>query len=177
MCYINLHLAQAFGPTRRHIYIYIYQSYHDHPTHPHVLEVWAPTYRATHVSFNPNPNATLNPHATFKHKCNPNVALYGSGALSQWAMALAHSQVHRGDLTSLIHGCCPSALRRPWLKGKTRWGKREKGRGRTRIWARIPLYNQTTRTHARTETEIDFPVGPLRSSPQPPIYIYIYIHR
>ena len=44
-------------------------------------------------------------------------------------------------------------------KGKGRWGKREKGEGKDQDLSEFPLYNQSARTHARTETEIDFPVG------------------
>ena len=39
------------------------------------------------------------------------------------------------------------------------WEKREKGKGRDHDLSEFPPYNQSARTHARTETEIDFPVG------------------
>ena len=50
-------------------------------------------------------------------------------------------------------------------KGKSPWGKREKGSGATTIWAPFSLGIQTARTHARTKRN-DFPVDSL---PQPPI--------
>ena len=40
-----------------------------------------------------------------------------------------------------------------------KWGKREKGKGTRHDLSEFPPYNQSARTHARTETEIDFPVG------------------
>ena len=47
-------------------------------------------------------------------------------------------------------------------KGKGRWGKmgpKGKGKGDRSRNAEFPPYIQSARTHARTETEIDFPVG------------------
>jgi len=44
-------------------------------------------------------------------------------------------------------------------KGKGRWEKREKGKGSDQDLSEFPPYKQSARTHARTETEIDFPVG------------------
>ena len=44
-------------------------------------------------------------------------------------------------------------------KGKGRWEKRGKGKGSDHDLSEFPPYNQSARTHARTETEIDFPVG------------------
>jgi len=60
-------------------------------------------------------------------------------------------------------------------KGKPPALKREKGRVHHHNFIRFPPYNQTARTHTRTnETKRnDFPVG---LTPQPPIYIYIYIY-
>ena len=52
-------------------------------------------------------------------------------------------------------------------KGKGRWGKREKGKGSDQDLSEFPPDNQSACTHARTETEIELPVG--LTSPQPPI--------
>ena len=54
-------------------------------------------------------------------------------------------------------------------KGKPGVRKREKGKAHRDKNIAFPPYLQTARTYARTETKIDFPVGPLRSSTQPPI--------
>ena len=40
-----------------------------------------------------------------------------------------------------------------------KWEKRENGKGTRHDLSEFPPYNQSARTHARTETEIDFPVG------------------
>ncbi len=43
--------------------------------------------------------------------------------------------------------------------GGRKRGKSEKGKGTHHDLSEFPPYNQSARTHARTETEIDFPVG------------------
>ncbi len=53
---------------------------------------------------------------------------------------------------------------------RDRWGKREKGKGTRQDLSEFPPYNQSARTHARTETEIDFPVGLT-----PPNLRYIFV--
>ena len=65
--------------------------------------------------------------------------------------------------------CTPISLRSPGEKGRPPAPKREKGTpagakrgkgtGEGETKSGFPPYIQTARTHARTETEIDFPVG------------------
>ena len=50
--------------------------------------------------------------------------------------------------------------------------KREKGNRPAGVLSPFRLYIQSARTHARTETEIDFPVG---LTPQPPIFIPSFV--